>query len=142
MELDVKGLNELISDLKYKSNKRVQDRLELAARRGFEIVATQLSVYPPPRHYIRTYRLKRGWEMAPQQMVFRPGPASKPFNFTANMTNPTEYVSDVQGGKDDETQQKPIHAGIWEVDDEIVARAEPDVEDVFQQAANDIASFF
>ncbi len=70
MEIDVKGLNELISGLK--SPYKVQDRLKKASQRGFEIIATQLAVYPPPRHYKRTFKLKYGWLDAPAQLVFKP----------------------------------------------------------------------
>jgi hypothetical protein len=139
VEVDVKGLDDLLKALQNQA--KIQDRLKKATRRAFEVLATQLAIYPPRpgSHYKRTFRLRDGWLDAPPNFEFNP---RSTFGFKAKMTNPTPYATDVQGGKDDASQQEGIHAGIWQIDDEIVESAEPSVQDIYQEAADEIANLF
>jgi hypothetical protein len=94
----------------------VLQRLGGQARR---LLVAALSVYPPPRGtYVRTYRLRRGWQQAPTR-IDAEGVA---------FTNPVPYASFVQGDR-----QAWMHVGRWEPARVIVERHAAALQALYEQ---------
>jgi hypothetical protein len=109
--------------------KRVSDRLRPSLRavdsKARKLLVQALADYPPVpagSRYIRTERLKRGWERAT--------PAGTAFGF--QLINSTEYAQFVQG-----QFQAKAHRGRWESAESILHRLEEELFAIYEDAAQE-----
>lgn len=100
MPIRIKGLANLLEILDDKTQRKVLERANEGLARATKEEAKK---YPPPRSYIRTFKLRRGWDI---ELV------------TAKLslvTNSVEYAPDVQ----EEGSQAEIHRNYWSTDRQI-----------------------
>lgn len=103
------------------------DRLRSASAQARRLLVSALSAYPPPppgSRYVRTYRLRRGWERA------TPIAGGKGFQ----LINPVEYAGFVQG---EPSQQSKAHRGRWRSASAIAHELEEEVLQLFEDATEE-----
>lgn len=108
-----------------KATDRLRPSLRSADAKARRLLVDALATYPDPppgSRYIRTERLKRGWERAT--------PAGTAFGF--QLINSTEYAPFVQG----QFQAKAFR-GRWESAESILHRLEEDMFAIYEDAAQE-----
>jgi len=121
LKVEILHLPEVQAALRAKAD-RLTPALNDAATVGRRLLVEQLTNYPPPRQgqrYVRTFRLKRGWERA------TPITGGRGFQ----LINPVEYAPAVQG-----TNQRPAFRGRWENVASIAKRMQAEVIAAYVQA--------
>ena len=127
--VEIIGLENIIARFRG-AGKMIEEEMSDALDTAFSRVIPHLAAYPSPTggHYVRTYKLKRGWTETDRKFVVRGGEIS------ARLTNPVSYVRFVQG--DD---QAAVHAGRWRTVDQIVGTTRMDAISVIGARIEEVA---
>lgn len=105
-------------------------QLAHATQDAFGIVRPKLMDYPPPRSYIRTYKLRGGWGASVPEFH----PQSSGFAFEATLDNPVRYGPYVQGVG----EQAHMHVGYWDDDQTIIDDHAQEIEATYGRYADDL----
>lgn len=98
------------------------DWMDAPMRQLTNTVLRALRQYPPPRAYIRTYKLRRGWQFK----IRRSGNST----LSADVNNNVSYAHWVMS----EDYQAKQHAGYWRTAEDILSDYEDEGEAVFGRA--------
>lgn len=94
-------------------------------------IAGDAADYPPPRGYVRSGRLGRGW-LEGDWDVRDAGDS-----LFASLTNGVPYAGEVMGP---DGQQRATHAGYWRTTDDLVDAWEPRVARAIEDALETLVS--
>lgn len=118
--LQLRGLNETIQNLA-KTDARLEGEIKKATSSAKDLTKKRAEHYPPARpssKYIRTMKLKRGWQ------------AKQSSPYEAVVFNEVPYASWVQG----ETTQAAVHVGRWPTTGDIVRELDRKINTMFEEA--------
>lgn len=102
----------------------IKKHITTMLKKALLALGKQASIYPPPRGYVRTFKLQRGWTSA----------APKISGFTGRITNKTPHGPFVQ----DEREQAAVHRGHWDTQPAIISKAGGKLQEIADDTGKEI----